>query len=314
MILSSWPARNRLPHLYEAPGRDRHPGPERERRNPARLAIVSDAGDLEAAYRDDATRIRAALAARLGDVGLAEDCVQDAFVAALEHWPADGIPPNPGGWLATTARRKAIDRLRRERAGQEKLALLAAGQRSRDGTGAVRGARSGGRAAGRRRPARAHLRLLSSAAVAGVPDRADPAGGVQPDDRGDREGVPHHGADHGPAADQGQAGTARDRRASARTRARSARGPPGRGPRRHLPAVQRGLSRQRRADARPPRPGQPGDLADQAAASAHAQGAGSAGPAGAATAARVARGYQVRRLGAAGPAERRRTVPGGTGR
>jgi RNA polymerase sigma factor (sigma-70 family) len=94
---------------------------------------VSDAGDLEAAYRDDATRIRAALAARLGDVGLAEDCVQDAFVAALEHWPADGIPPNPGGWLAMTARRKAIDRLRRERAGQEKLALLAVGQRSRAG-------------------------------------------------------------------------------------------------------------------------------------------------------------------------------------
>jgi RNA polymerase sigma factor (sigma-70 family) len=58
-------------------------------------------------------------------VGLAADAVQDAFVEALEHWPDGQVPPNPGGWLATTARRKAIDRLRRARAGQDKLALLA---------------------------------------------------------------------------------------------------------------------------------------------------------------------------------------------
>jgi RNA polymerase sigma factor (sigma-70 family) len=82
---------------------------------------------LERAYRDEATRIRAALAARTGDVGLAEDAVQDAFIEAIEHWPRAGVPPNPGGWLATTARRKAVDRLRRDKAGAEKLALLAAG-------------------------------------------------------------------------------------------------------------------------------------------------------------------------------------------
>src|SRR5579864_9408646 len=86
-----------------------------------------DAGQpLERAYREEATRIRAALAARTGDVGLAEDAVQDAFVEAMEHWPSDGVPPNPGGWLATTARRKALDRLRRDKAGAEKTALLAA--------------------------------------------------------------------------------------------------------------------------------------------------------------------------------------------
>jgi RNA polymerase sigma factor (sigma-70 family) len=85
-----------------------------------------DTGQLERVYRAEAPRITAALAARIGDVGLAADAVQDAFVEALEHWPDSGIPPNPGGWLATTARRKAIDRLRRARAGQEKLALLAA--------------------------------------------------------------------------------------------------------------------------------------------------------------------------------------------
>ena len=84
-----------------------------------------DTAQLERVYRAEAPRITAALAARIGDVGLAADAVQDAFVEALEHWQ-DDPPPNPGGWLATTARRKAIDRLRRARAGQEKLALLAA--------------------------------------------------------------------------------------------------------------------------------------------------------------------------------------------
>ncbi len=83
-----------------------------------------DAPQLERIYRAEAPRITAALAARIGDVGLAADAVHDAFVEALEHWQ-DAPPPNPGGWLATTARRKAIDRLRRARAGQEKLVLLA---------------------------------------------------------------------------------------------------------------------------------------------------------------------------------------------
>lgn len=81
---------------------------------------------LERAYREEATRIRAALAARTGDVGLAEDAVQDAFVEAIEHWARDGVPASPGGWLATTARRKALDRIRRDKVGAEKLALLTA--------------------------------------------------------------------------------------------------------------------------------------------------------------------------------------------
>jgi RNA polymerase sigma factor (sigma-70 family) len=99
---------------------------DRSRRLACDTGGVEDAAELEKAYRQEATRIRAALAARLGDVGLAEEFVQDAFIEALRHWPAEGVPANPAGWLATTARRKAIDRLRRERAGQEKLALLAA--------------------------------------------------------------------------------------------------------------------------------------------------------------------------------------------
>ena len=66
------------------------------------------------------------LAARLGDIGLAEELVHDAFVEALEHWPGEGLPPNPGGWITTTARKRAIDRLRRESRGRELLDEAAA--------------------------------------------------------------------------------------------------------------------------------------------------------------------------------------------
>ena len=93
---------------------------------PSSPARDLDTAQLERVYREEAGRITAALAARIGDVGLAADAVQDAFIEAIEHWGDQEVPPNCGGWLATTARRKAIDRLRRARAGQEKLALLAA--------------------------------------------------------------------------------------------------------------------------------------------------------------------------------------------
>ena len=99
------------------------------------------AESLESVYRQEATRIRAALAARTGDLGLAEDAVQDAFVEAIERWPRDGVPASPGGWLATTARRKALDRLRREQVGERKLALLAVTDAAAcpDGPGALAG-------------------------------------------------------------------------------------------------------------------------------------------------------------------------------
>jgi RNA polymerase sigma factor (sigma-70 family) len=89
-------------------------------------AMGTDA--LERAYRAEATALRATLARRLGDVGLAEELVHDAFVEALEHWKSDGVPSNPGGWLTTTAWRKALDRQRRAKAGREKLELLAVTQ------------------------------------------------------------------------------------------------------------------------------------------------------------------------------------------
>lgn len=59
-----------------------------------------------------------------GDIDLAEDAVQEAFTLALRKWPADGLPPNPGGWITTTARNRAIDHLRRESRGRELLGQL----------------------------------------------------------------------------------------------------------------------------------------------------------------------------------------------
>ena len=72
------------------------------------------ADDLEAVFRREAGRCTATLIRVLGDVDLAEDAVAEAFAIAAERWPVDGMPPNPGGWITTTARNRAIDRLRRE--------------------------------------------------------------------------------------------------------------------------------------------------------------------------------------------------------
>ncbi len=79
---------------------------------------------MAAVFHEEAGRLTAALVKRLGDFDLAEECVQDALVAALEHWPRTGIPENPGAWLMTTAHRKGIDRLRRETRYREKVAQL----------------------------------------------------------------------------------------------------------------------------------------------------------------------------------------------
>lgn len=76
-------------------------------------------------FQNERGRVIAALYARLRDFELAEDVLQDALIAALEHWPLDGVPRNPGAWLTTTALRKAIDRLRRVTAFDRKKAVLA---------------------------------------------------------------------------------------------------------------------------------------------------------------------------------------------
>lgn len=73
-----------------------------------------DPAELAAVFRSEHGRVVATLTRYLGGIELAEDAAQEAYVVALQTWPAAGLPPNPGGWLVTTARRRAIDRLRRE--------------------------------------------------------------------------------------------------------------------------------------------------------------------------------------------------------
>src|SRR5262249_17176330 len=68
---------------------------------------------ISAVWRMESPRVIAGLARMVKDVGLAEELAQDALVAALEQWPTDGVPQNPGAWLMTTAKHRAIDRLRR---------------------------------------------------------------------------------------------------------------------------------------------------------------------------------------------------------
>jgi RNA polymerase sigma-70 factor (ECF subfamily) len=81
---------------------------------------------LERAYRDERAAVLATITRRLGgDLALAEDVVQDAFVAAAVEWDRRGVPDRPGAWLTTTAWRKALDRLRHERVADAHAADLA---------------------------------------------------------------------------------------------------------------------------------------------------------------------------------------------
>src|SRR5215217_687377 len=119
-------------------GRRRSPGPSRCRSRSVRsrasrpegvgdgnAAIRLDEGEVGRIFREESGRSLAALIGVFGDIDLAEDAVQEAFAVALRRWPRDGVPPNPGGWITTTARNQAIDRLRREARGRELLAEMA---------------------------------------------------------------------------------------------------------------------------------------------------------------------------------------------
>ena len=83
------------------------------------------ASEIERIFRSEYGRAVAVLARRFGDIDVAEEAVQDAFAAALELWPAAGLPPSPQGWIIITARNRAIDRLRREASRDDKHAQAA---------------------------------------------------------------------------------------------------------------------------------------------------------------------------------------------
>src|SRR5215212_11086886 len=75
---------------------------------------------IDAVWRIESARLIAGLTRIVRDVGLAEELAQDALVTALEHWPDSGVPDNPGAWLMATAKRRAIDELRRGKLLQRK--------------------------------------------------------------------------------------------------------------------------------------------------------------------------------------------------
>ncbi|MCX4520617.1 RNA polymerase sigma factor [Streptomyces anulatus] len=81
---------------------------------------------VEAVFREERGLLLASLVRRFGDLDLAEEVTSEAIEAALRHWPAEGVPTRPGAWLLTTARRRAVDRLRRDQAYAARLAVLAA--------------------------------------------------------------------------------------------------------------------------------------------------------------------------------------------
>src|SRR6185437_10801259 len=96
--------------------------PRRRDRDPAERDVLVTT--LEQAFRDEWGRVLASLIGFLGDVDLAEEAAQEAFPIAAERWPRDGTPDNPGAWLVTTARNRAINRIRRDRTLAEKTRLL----------------------------------------------------------------------------------------------------------------------------------------------------------------------------------------------
>ena len=219
---------------------------------------------LEQAFRDQWGRVLAALIGFLGDFDLAEEAAQEAFAIAAERWPRDGVPANPGAWLVTTARNRAIDRIRRDRTLAAKTRLLEVPEAAEDTMDDDDIPR---------RAARARLHLLPSGARHRGAGRAHAAHARRPDHRRDRPRLPGPRADDGAAAGAGEAqdqggrdpvpGAARP--PAARSARRRARG--------RLPDLQRGLRR-------PRRPGGRGAAARAGARRADARRAGGARPAG----------------------------------
>jgi len=103
--------------------------------NDADAAPQLDAAEVGRIFREESGRSVATLIRVFGDIDIAEDAVQEAFAVALRSWPRAGLPPNPGGWITTTARNRAIDRLRRESRRRELSSEVALLSPARDDAG-----------------------------------------------------------------------------------------------------------------------------------------------------------------------------------
>ena len=143
------------------------------------------AGTVEAVFHEEWGRLLATLIRWLGDFDLAEEVAAEALAAAVERWPKEGVPTQPTAWLLTTARRRAIDVLRRQKTYAAKLAIL---QVEADrGDASIVAARGPSRR-DPRRPAAAVLHLLPSRSGPGRPRRPDAAVPRRSVDGGGRAG------------------------------------------------------------------------------------------------------------------------------
>ncbi|MGW3657388.1 RNA polymerase sigma factor [Streptomyces sp. NPDC005151] len=107
-------------------GASRHPGAAEPPRPTGAPAVLT--ADIERLFREEYGRSVAVLVRAFGDIDIAEEAVQEAFATALDRWPSAGLPPAPAGWIITTARNRAIDRLRREVSRADRQARAAPAQ------------------------------------------------------------------------------------------------------------------------------------------------------------------------------------------
>src|SRR5947207_15092445 len=110
------PKRSASPSRFARSGRCATPRGRRDDGSPS-----ADPTAIGRIFREESGRAVATLIRIFGDIDVAEDAVQEAFVVAVRKWPIDGLPPNPGGWITTTARNRAIHRLRRVSPGRDLL-------------------------------------------------------------------------------------------------------------------------------------------------------------------------------------------------
>ena len=188
--------------------------------------------DVEFVFRQEYSRAVAVLVRVFGDIDLAEEAVQDAFTVAVQRWPSEGLPPSPAGWIITTARNRAINRLRREASRDDRhvqaMLLNAEDEPADDGRGA-------------RRQAAADLYLLPSGPGAERTGGAHltPAGWI--DDRRDRPSIPGARVDHGPTPGARQSQDPRGAHPLPRAQRGGPAGAPARRPGRRVPDLQRRL-------------------------------------------------------------------------
>ena len=103
-----------------------------------RLSSLEIHRTIDALWRIESARLTGGLARYVRDLGLAEDLAQDALVAALEQWPQEGIPDNPGAWLMATAKHRAVDTMRRRRLADSEARAARTRARARPGHGRPR--------------------------------------------------------------------------------------------------------------------------------------------------------------------------------